>query len=380
MKPNKLLSSARQYAPLLAIILAAVIAVSAYLPALHYPFVSDDLTYIPDNKKLFDLRWFELWHLFVEPHNSMAEFLPLRELSYWLDMTLFGLNPTAFRLHNIILYLLCLPLVYATTLGLWRYFRPSDKLSAPWAAAAVTALFALHPAFVESVVWISGRKYVLANLFAMLALWFAVNARREYGLAVPHAVATLIAFVAMMLSKSSYVALAPIIAMLWWLFWLDIPKPDRHRYWLLWPAALLLLAISLLRVFIAGSTGTSEFYFGVETAIRTLAILGWLTRLAFSPESRHYFYPVFDYQYLYCMVVLGAAVLVVTVVSLRKRTLEGFAVVAFLLICVPYLHLRPPWFKTAIWHLLPGRRYCCWLLWHGGSTLIRVSHCCSFLH
>ena len=167
----------------------------------------------------------------------MAEFLPLLELSYWFDMTLFGLNPTAFRLHNVILYLLALPLVYGTTLELWRYFRPSDKASAPWVAAVVTALFALHPAFVESVVWISGRKYVLANLFAMLALWFAVNARREYGLAAPHAIAALIAFVAMMLSKSSYVALAPIITILWVFFWLDIPKPNRHRSVLLWPTS-----------------------------------------------------------------------------------------------------------------------------------------------
>ena len=66
-----------------------------------------------------------MWRLLTEPYNPL-EFLPLRDLSYWFDIKLFGLNPAALRAHNIILYLLCLPLVYATTLGLWRYFRPAD--------------------------------------------------------------------------------------------------------------------------------------------------------------------------------------------------------------------------------------------------------------
>lgn len=124
------------------VMLSAVVAVVAYLQALHYPFVSDDTVYLTENAKLSGLHLSELWRLLTEPYNRY-EFLPLRDLSYWLDLTLFGLNPVAFRLHNILLYLLCLPLVFVTTLGLWRYFRPVAA-DAPWAAAVVTTLFALH--------------------------------------------------------------------------------------------------------------------------------------------------------------------------------------------------------------------------------------------
>ena len=238
-----------------------------------------------------------------------------------------------------------LPLVYATTLGLWRYFRPADTASAAWAAAVVTALFALHPALVESVVWISGRKYVLPNLFAMLALWLAVNARREHGLSVPHAIAALLAFAAMMLAKTSYVAVAPIIALLWLMFWHDVPAVNRRRAQLLWPLAILFLAGLLVVIFIATSIGREPVYFAVEAVTRSLAVLGWLIRLAVTPESRHYFYPVFEDIYFPAMVALGGAVLIMSAVGLvmllRKRSLEGFALIAFLLLCIPYMQLLP---------------------------------------
>src|ERR1039457_5506149 len=119
----------RQLAPLLLVLVSAVVAVAAYLQALNFPFVLDDIAYINWNTKLTGLHLSELWRLFTEPYNDFSEFLPLRDLSYWFDITLFGLNSAAFRVHNIILYLLCLPLVYATTLGLWRY-RSEEHTSA----------------------------------------------------------------------------------------------------------------------------------------------------------------------------------------------------------------------------------------------------------
>ncbi len=355
----------RQFIPQALVLASAVATVAVYLQALGYPFMFDDAAYITNNHKLSELHLTELWRLFTEPYNSMAEFLPLRELSYWFDMTLFGLNTAAFRVHNIILYLFCLPLIYGTTSGLWRYFRPADADGAPWAAAAVTSLFALHPALVESVVWISGRKYVLPNLFSMLALWLAVRAKREHGLSAPHASAALVAFAAVMLSKTSYVGVAPLIALLWVLFWRDIPALGRRRSMLLWPLALLLLAGFMTRVFIASSEEREPVYFGVEAITRTLAVLGWLARLAVSPESRHYFYPVFEDPSLSVMVVLGGAVLAAAatgaVMLLRRRSLEGFALAAFLLLCVPYIHLipyKPPslvsdrWLALAVWPVM----------------------------
>jgi hypothetical protein len=335
----------RQLAPSTLALVSAIIAVAAYLQALNFPFLLDDIAYIVWNTKLTGLQPGELWRLLTQPYNDFSEFLPLRDLSYWFDIKLFGLNPAAFRLNNIILYLLCLPLIYATTLGLWRYFRPSDSDSAPWAAAAVSSLFALHPAHVEAVVWISSRKDVLSSLFSLLALWFALNAKRELGLSARHATAALLALLAGLLSKATAVAVSPVIAIIWMYFWRDIPAQHRRRSQLLWPFSVLLLAACFGLIFSASSTVKESVYFGFEAVTKLLAVLGWMARLAVSLENRHLYYPVFEDTYLAYRVALGAVVLAAATaagaMSLRKRSLEGFALITFLLLCMPYTQLLP---------------------------------------
>jgi len=364
----------RKFAPQILVSICASIAVIAYLQALNYPFSIDDGLYITGNIRLAELRLTELWRLFVEPYNPTFEFLPLRDLSYWIDITLFGQNPAAFRLHNIVLYLLCLPLVYATSARLWQYFRPEDATSAPWAAAAVTALFALHPALVESVVWISGRKYILPDFFSLLALWLTVNTRREHGFSSRYAVATLLAFVAVMLSKASYVGVAPIIALLWLIFWRDLPLLQRRRALLLWPFAILLLAALLLLAFIVNNRGfdTVPAYFGLEAVSRSCAILGELARIALSPEARHYFYPLFEDPLFPVLVTVGVVVLGAviwgSIALVRKRSLAGLALLIFLLLCMPYLQLipaKPP--------SLAADRYVAFAIWPLALLLVSLS-------
>lgn len=365
----------RRLAHFLVVLAAAAAATASYLQALNFPLVSDDLTYITGNKRLASLQPTELWRLFAEPYSLHFEFLPLRELSYWVDITLLGATPAALRIHNILLYLLCLPFVYGATLGLWRHFRPSDS-SAPWAAAVVTALFAIHPALVESVVWISGRKYVLPNFFSALTLWLAIKAKRETQLSPGYALAALAAFAAVMLSKSSYVAVALIVALLWMLFWLDAPRLQRSRLMLLWPAAVLALGALLLKIFISQNQGfdSAPFYPGIEAVTRALAILGGLARLSLTPEGRHFLYPLFEDPLLPLLAALGVAVLLAAgwgvLALLRRRSIAGFALVAFVLLCLPYLQLmpaKPPsllsdrYIALAVW---PAMLFIVVLTWH----------------
>ena len=337
----------RQHLPLVMVIASAIAAVTAYMQSLNYPFFSDDVLYVVGNQKLADLRLTELWRLLLEPYNPSFEFLPLRDLSFWIDIKLFGENPAALRLHNILLYLLCLPLVYATTAGLWRYFRPADAAGVPWAAAIVTTLFALHPALVESVVWVSGRKYILPDFFSLLALWLALKVKRDQGFSTLFALATLVAFVGVMFSKSSYVGVAPIIALLWLVFWFDIPTLRRRRMLLLWPLTILFLAIFLLLIFIKKNQGvdTVPAYVGLESVTRSFAILGGLARISVSPEARHFYHPLFDDPWFSLMLGLGVAIFCATGWSLvtlkHKRSLASLSIIVFFLLCVPYLQLIP---------------------------------------
>jgi hypothetical protein len=335
----------RRFAPLIMVLLSAIAVAGFYWQTLDYPFILDDTSYVKENPMLSGLHLTELWRLFTDPYNEFSEFLPLRDLSYWLDMKLFGLAPSVFRSHNIFLYLLCLPLTYGVTLNMWRYFRPGDSASAPLAAAVITSLFALHPAHVEAVVWIAGRKDVLAALFSLLALWLAMSTKREYGFSMPHAAATLGALAAAILSKASAVGIAPVITMLWIFLWRDLPAPNRRGHLLLWPLASMLLAACLAIIFATIITSRTPTYFGVETITRPLAILGWLLRLSISPEHRQLLYPVLEDPFLSFRIALGIAVIagaaVGAVLALRKRSLEGFALTAFLLFCLPSLQLIP---------------------------------------
>jgi hypothetical protein len=329
-------------APWAIVLLGVSLAIAACWQALNAPFFLDDNFYVFDNVKLQALHPADLYKLFLEPYNSY-EFLPLRDLSYWLDMRLFGLAPYELRLHNMLLYLMGCLLVYTTTLSLWRYFTPGAT-DAPWAAAAVATLFALHPAHVETLVWASCRKDVLSGLFALLALWLAVGARRAQGLAPRRASATLAALLAAILCKATMVVMAPVIGLLWIIFWRDIPAIARPRAMLLWPLACMLLAACLAAIFMGHSSVKLPVYFGAEAYPRTLAILGWMARLALTPESRHYLYPVYEGAGLGGMVALGAMTLlagIAGVAMLRKRSLAGFALAIFALLCLPYTQILP---------------------------------------
>jgi hypothetical protein len=337
MMPDFLRHKAAPWGLVMACVL---VTLGACLQALNAPFVSDDSFYITGNAKLAALPVVELWRLFTEPFNPY-EFLPLRDLSYWFDLTLFGGSPAAFRLDNFVLYAIGCLLVYAATLRLWQYF--AGDAAATLACSIVACLYALNPAHIEAVVWASGRKDVLAGLFSAWAIVLAMDARSSAGISAPRAAAALAALFAAMLSKVTAMMLAPIVALLWLLFWRDMEK--KRSAMLAWPAAALVLAGITASLFLSYSTVKLPAYWGAEAYARGAAILGWMLRLSVTPEGRHYAYPVFEDGAFSLMAIIGVAVLLTALagaaVLLRRKTLAGFALLSFTLLCFPYLQFSP---------------------------------------
>jgi tetratricopeptide (TPR) repeat protein len=91
-----------------------------------------------------------------------ANWHPLTWLSHQLDATLFGPdNATGPHAVNLLLHVL------VATLVLWNLGRSTGD----WPASLLaSSLFALHPAHVECVAWISQRKSLLAMVFLFAAL------------------------------------------------------------------------------------------------------------------------------------------------------------------------------------------------------------------
>src|SRR5262245_21000926 len=71
---------------------------------------------------------------------------PLTWVSLQLDNQLFGLNPRWYHLTNVLLHTANTLLLFAILLRM---------TAATWPSAFVAALFALHPAHVESVAWVT---------------------------------------------------------------------------------------------------------------------------------------------------------------------------------------------------------------------------------
>ncbi|HEY1718630.1 MAG TPA: hypothetical protein VGH42_10125 [Verrucomicrobiae bacterium] len=157
----------------LACLFLAFATFAIYWPARHYGFVDyDDDDYVFNNPTVrAGLTWPGFIWAFADQHAG--NWHPLTWLSHMADCQLFGLNPGAAHLENVVFHCansaLLLLLLNSMTGAFWR-------------SAFVAALFALHPLRVESVAWISERKDVLSGFFFMLTLWFYVlHAKKQTG-------------------------------------------------------------------------------------------------------------------------------------------------------------------------------------------------------
>ncbi|MGP8198782.1 MAG: tetratricopeptide repeat protein [Limisphaerales bacterium] len=131
-------------------------AIMAYQPVWHAGFIWDDDQYVTGNPLLTaadGLRriWFS--------GDSPSQYFPLTYTTFYLERSLWGLNPADYHMVNLLLHA-------ANVLLVWRVLA---RLRVPgaWLAAAI---FALHPVQVESVAWITERKNVLMGFFFLLTL------------------------------------------------------------------------------------------------------------------------------------------------------------------------------------------------------------------
>jgi tetratricopeptide (TPR) repeat protein len=158
------LTAAAEWWGFLAIALATIAVFARSVP---YPFQRswDDGRFILDNQDVLHPSVDALGRFFSEPR--FEAFHPLHLLAYWLDVPWSNATPWV---------------VHATSLGLWviglwfLYAALRALAITPWVAVLGTLACGLHPVQVEAVVWATGRKDVLALLFASASLWSHLRA------------------------------------------------------------------------------------------------------------------------------------------------------------------------------------------------------------
>jgi tetratricopeptide (TPR) repeat protein len=143
-------------------LLIVILTLAVYFQLRNYDFVNfDDSEYIYDNRQIQggftfkNIKW-----AFTTIHIS--NWHPLTWLSHMLDYQLYGLNPGALHLTNLLFHIINSILLFIVFRKMTGHF---------WQSAFLSSLFALHPLHVESVAWISERKDVLSAFFWILTMW-----------------------------------------------------------------------------------------------------------------------------------------------------------------------------------------------------------------
>jgi tetratricopeptide (TPR) repeat protein len=140
----------------------AVLCLVIYAQTFGFDFINlDDDLYVYENPFV--------WKGFNPANLSWAltafhasNWHPLTWISHQLDASFFGMNAGAHHAMNVIFHIANSILLFTVVKKLTGAF---------WRSAIVAALFAIHPAHVESVAWIAERKDVLSTLFWLLTTW-----------------------------------------------------------------------------------------------------------------------------------------------------------------------------------------------------------------
>ncbi len=151
-----------------AILLLSVLVVTIYGQTTGFTFINlDDNLYVYANPQVSGgLSWQSAVWAFTKFHS--ANWHPLTWISHMIDAQIYGLNAGGHHATNVVFHLLNSILAFLV----FRRFTGSF-----WRSAIVAALFAVHPAHVESVAWVSERKDVLSTFFWLLAMYaYAVYA------------------------------------------------------------------------------------------------------------------------------------------------------------------------------------------------------------
>jgi len=314
-------------------LLAAVLTLATYLPALAGEFVWDDTYLIEQTPELRSDRTI-LQHFtkpFWEPNSISPQmslyYRPLVALSYTLDHKLHGLNSAGYRITNYAFHIANVVLIFMLARRFGAGGLTAGLLSATWGVL---------PRSAECVAWISGRTDVIAGSFMLTALLVWKDR------ALNRTLAALIMLLALFCKET---ALAGVIVLAGWEL-----AGGRSRWRALVARLAILLSPAVLWLVIKSQV-SGILPSGVQERTLNARILTSLEAVGR--------YPIMVFDWLRpraeigsparpntALAVLGAAVLIatITVVVLFGRRLNGLQralAVGAVAALLPVLHVIP---------------------------------------
>jgi tetratricopeptide (TPR) repeat protein len=304
----------------------AAVTLAVYGQALRCQFLTfDDQAYVTENRHVLpgltaaDVGW-------AFRSVVAGNWHPLTMLSHMLDCQIYGLRPWGHHLTSILLHM-------ANTVLLFLVL--ARMTGADWASACVAALFAVHPAHVESVAWVAERKDVLCGFFYLLAIGAYVKAQSSLS-KYRHAWVALLFALALM-SKPMAVTLPFVLLLLD--FW-----PLGRVQGLDWPLWRRLAAekwaLLLLSAIWCGITVWAQHHDQAVASAVELPLWGRLTHAMISyvnyarvlvfPWHLAVYYPYQHHEPLVWGAVAGAALALVTWLAVAWARQRPYVVVGWL--------------------------------------------------
>ncbi len=161
---------------LIIVLMASLVVVTAivFSPILNNEFLNfDDNVLIYENPVVANNGDFSFKDIFSSK-LFMPHYKPLVFLQWNLEYRIFGFDPFYFHLHNLLLHLLNVILVFFIAKKLIKRFSVPENFSI-YSAFFIAIIFAIHPMRAESVAWATERKDVLFSFFFLLSSWFYIK-------------------------------------------------------------------------------------------------------------------------------------------------------------------------------------------------------------
>ncbi len=254
----------------------ALFTAAVFSPVLLNEFVRwDDHVVLLNNPHYRGLGWRHIRWMFT--NLLLGHYTPLTWLSFGLDYTFWGMNPTGYHLTSLLLHAATAAVFYLVARRLLGHATELTGTPLRLATATAALFFAVHPLRVESVAWATERRDVLSGLFFMLTILaylraVAADPQRRRGL-----LATSIACYVLALASKSIVMTLPVVLVL-----LDVYPLRRltggWRGWIGAPARPVWLEkvpYALLSV-----AAAAVAYYAHSLVTPPLVFHGWAERLA----------------------------------------------------------------------------------------------------
>ena len=170
-----------------------------YFPTFQFEILNyDDDRLIVNNELIQEISFRNLKLSFADYYDNIYQ--PFVLMSWAFDYAIDGLNPRVFHIHNLVIHLINICLVFFFIQLLF-----SDKRI----SIITSFLFAVHSMHIESVAWISERKDLLYAMYFLLSLIMYIKYVKSSQ--IRFYVFSLVLFLFSLFSKGLAVALAPTI-------------------------------------------------------------------------------------------------------------------------------------------------------------------------